>query len=128
MALGIHGQPTPPPVSGRALIDTGASCSCVDPAVTDALGLELRGWQDLVTPSTGRAKTHSAPEYDVSIIIPPGNPGDERLIIASLPVVHSELLVRQGIHALIGRDVLVRCILSYNGSGVGGTGYFSLAW
>ena len=126
--LNERGFDRPRPVRGRALIDTGASCSCVDPSVTRDLGLESRGWQDLVTPSTGETDLHSAAEYDVSIIIPPGNPGDERLIIPTLPVVHSELLVRQGIHALIGRDVLARCIVNYNGSGIGGVGYFSLAW
>ena len=45
-----------------------------------------------------------------------------RLVIACVPVMKSELL-SQGIHALIGRDILKRGIFHYNGSG-----YFSLAW
>jgi hypothetical protein len=34
----------------------------------------------------------------------------------TIPVVASELLVSQGFHALIGRDILNQCLFSYNGS------------
>ena len=39
-------------------------------------------------------------------------------------VVHAKLLEKQNLHALIGRDVLERCLLNYNGT----AGYFTLAW
>lgn len=121
-ALLRAGLDPPSPVQGRALLDTGASCSCVDPEVTEGLSLEPRGREDVLTPSTGDAY-HTTIQYDISIIIPPASSRDAPLVLEVLPVIHSRLLQPQGIHALIGRDVLSRCILNYNG-----TGYFSLAW
>lgn len=120
----------PRPVLGLALLDTGADCTCVDPSITAALGLEPRGREEVLTPSTGK-KHHTATQYDLSVIIPPEEHEDRRrrgaplfLVLEVLPVIHSELFEFQGIHALIGRDVLQRCILNYNGT----AGHFSLAW
>ena len=112
----------PQPVRGYALLDTGASSSCVDPSVTEHLLLEPRGMEDIVTPSTGD-DYHTAIQYDLSIIIPPASSSDSSLVVDTLAVFHAKLLQPQGIHALIGRDILRRCIFNYNGSG-----YFSLAW
>ena len=58
----------PVPFNGWALLDTGASGSCLDPVVVNHLRLEERGIADVLTPSTG-PKPHSAPEYDVAIVI-----------------------------------------------------------
>ena len=41
-----------------------------------------------------------------------------------MPVVASELFQAQGYHALLGRDILQRCVLTYNGS----VGIFTLAY
>ena len=113
----------PRPFQGRALLDTGASHSCVDPVVTEHLGLELRGQESFVTPST-TDRLHTSPLFDLALIIPPGEmSGGDPLVLTALPMSHSQLLQFQGIHALIGRDVLSRCIFHYDG-----TGYFSLAW
>jgi hypothetical protein len=38
-------------------------------------------------------------------------------------VISSELLAAQGIHALIGRDILSRCVLMYNGAA-----FFTIAY
>lgn len=46
------------------------------------------------------------------------------LIVATLPVISAELLVVQGFHALIGRDILDRCLFVYNGT----TQLFTLAY
>ncbi len=46
------------------------------------------------------------------------------LIVANLAVLSSELLDVQGIYALIGRDVLSKCLLSYDGT----TGFFTLCY
>ena len=104
------------------MLDTGASCSCLDPVVANYLGLMGRGIADIVTPSTGQ-NPHTATEHDMAIVIPPALPEDMPLIMECLPVIESELLATQGVHSLIGRDVLQKCIFHYNGSG-----YFSLAW
>lgn len=120
-ALNASQSQIPDPVRGLALLDTGADGSCLDPEVVSHLQLNERGVTEVLTPSSG-PKGHTAIEYDVGIIIPPGRQQDSPLVINCVPVMASKLL-SQGIHALIGRDILQHCIFHYNGSG-----YFSLAW
>jgi len=108
-ALTAADQPIPPLVPIRALVDTGASCTCVDPSVLAALSLTPTGSVSVNTPSTG-ATPHSADQYDVGLAIPNGTP----LVLQTIPVVAAELLP-QGFHALIGRDILDQCLLVYNG-------------
>jgi hypothetical protein len=64
-----------------------------------------------------------ADEYDVSIVIP-GATGSAFLIHHTVPILQAELLVAQGFQALIGRDVLQGCLLTYDGKG----GVFYLAY
>jgi hypothetical protein len=68
-ALMTAGQPVPAGISARALIDTGASCTCVDPSILAKLALTPTGTVSVHTPSTGPA-AHLAEQYDVSLIIP----------------------------------------------------------
>jgi hypothetical protein len=46
-------QDIPTPVQIRALVDTGASGTCVDPSVLQSLGLTPTGSVQVNTPSTG---------------------------------------------------------------------------
>ena len=97
----------------RALVDTGASHTCIDPMVFTALGLQPTGKTPMLTPSTGSTPIE-ADTYDVAVIIPNGNqPGR---IIPNIAVSASELFAAQGFHALVGRDILQRCVLNYNGA------------
>jgi predicted aspartyl protease len=112
-ALTAANQPIPTPQNIRALIDTGASHTCVDPMVFTALGLQPTGSTPVLTPSTG-ATPINADTYDVGIVIPNGT--QQGLIIPNMPVSASELFQAQGFHALLGRDILERCVLTYNGS------------
>jgi len=112
----------PEPQRVRALIDTGASHTSVDPGVLAALDLTPTGTIEIVTPSTGQS-THTAFTYDVDFAIGAG-PQDTPLLIPNLRISSSELFLRQGIHVLVGRDILSRCIFSYNGS----LNQFSLAF
>ena len=121
-ALVAARQDVPPVASIRALVDTGASCTCVDPAVLKTLDLSARGSVSVHTPSTGPVP-HQAEEYDVSLIVPGAGTHHVPLTIDAVPVVAADLLV-QGIHAIIGRDVLQDCILIYNGT----VGEFTLAF
>ena len=122
-ALVEAGERPPDPVSGRALIDTGASSSCVDPSVTGGLGLEPHGRTLVHTPSTGD-QPHAANQTDLSIIIPPAYRGDAPLILGTVLALESRLLDHQSIHALIGRDVLARCTFLYEGA----ANRFMLSW
>jgi hypothetical protein len=112
----------PDVVTIQGLIDTGASGTCVDPSVLSQLALSPTGSTLVHTPSTG---SNPAPTdtYDISLTIyatqtlPP-------LVRHTVPVMKSELLQHQGIHALIGRDILSTCLFVYDGA----TGLFSLAY
>jgi len=121
-ALTAAGQPVPSPVPIRALVDTGASCTCVDASVLAALGLTPTGSTQMMTPSTG-ATPHEALQYDVALAIPAAPPNPQPFYKHTLPVVGSELSI-QGIDALIGRDILKDCLLTYNGV----VGFFTLAF
>lgn len=123
-ALAEASQPVPKAVLIRALVDTGASCTCVDPSVLrDGLHLTPTGSVPVNTPSTGMTP-HEAEQYDIALLIPPAVAGQSLLTFETIPVVCSALLEAQGFHALIGRDILGRCILIYNGT----MGSFSLAY
>lgn len=121
-ALRLAGQPFPKPVPIQALVDTGASHTCIDPSVLAALGLTPTGSVLVATPSTG-SSPHKADQYDVSLLIPGAHQGHAPLIIPTLSVTES-ILHGQGFDALIGRDILGNCLLHYNGM----TGMFTLAF
>jgi hypothetical protein len=67
----------------------------------------------MITPSTGTTP-HMADQYDVSLIIP--GPTGMPLHLPTLGVSCTHLLLAQGFHALIGRDVLAQCVVTYNGT------------
>jgi hypothetical protein len=122
-ALQAADQPIPAASQVRALVDTGASCTCVDPSVLAGLKLTPKGSVNINTASSG-GTPHAADQYDVALVIPGPVPGSTPLIFPNIPVVASELLNVQGFHALIGRDILGLCLFMYNGE----TGLFTLAY
>src|SRR6266702_2828657 len=79
LALTAAGLVVPNPVPIRALVDTGASATCVDPSVLTALSLSPTGNTSMITPSTG-ATPISVDQYDVSLSVPPGLVGQNALI------------------------------------------------
>jgi predicted aspartyl protease len=106
----------PPPIFARALIDTGASCTAVDPMVIQRLALPATGTAAVHTPSTG-GNPHTCNQYDVSLWLP-----SAQNIKFTIPVIESRLAAL-GLDVLLGRDVLDDCLLVYNGP----TRTFSLA-
>lgn len=112
-ALTAAGQSVPQMQKMNALIDTGASCTCVDPEIIRALNLAATGSTLMFTPSTG-AQGHNCDQYDAKLRIYCSS-HQPALEIPLIAVVASQLKI-QGIDALIGRDVLEQCLLSYNGS------------
>lgn len=121
-ALQTAGQPVPPMQQVQALIDTGASGTCVDPLVLNALQLQPTGITPMLTPSTGITPV-DADTYDVSVVIA-SIQGQLPLVIPNMAVSAAELFLAQGFHVLLGRDILQRCILTYNGT----IGLFMLAF
>lgn len=110
-ALIKAGLPVPQAVTVKGLVDTGASITGLDPAILKALGVVSTGTIPVHTPSTKLGVPHVANQFDVSSILV--HPMVTRTWMA-LPVIESEL-AHQGIQALIGRDILSFCLMTYDG-------------
>jgi predicted aspartyl protease len=106
MALVSSGSKIPAPVSGFALIDTGASVTCIDNAKALELGLPVVDTMKMMSAS------HTAidqPAYPINIEII----GTQMQF--GLPKAMGANLASQGLLALIGRDVLALFTMFYNG-------------
>jgi len=114
LALVAAKRPVPTMVQIRALIDTGATCTCVDPSVLKQIGSTPTGKALVHTPTTAGVP-QQVDQHDISLAIPGATPSTPPLAVPTLAVTEHVLAV-QGIQALIGRDVLSACLLTYNGS------------
>lgn len=110
-ALLAAGFPVPSPVPMRTLIDTGASSTCVDPYIIQALSLTPSGSISIHTPSTNGAALNCN-QYDISLVLIHPKLS---FTFGALPVIESNL-ISQGIQALLGRDVLKECLFIYDGA------------
>jgi predicted aspartyl protease len=99
LALIAEGQAIPGMRTIRALVDTGASFSSVEPQVLQALNLTPTGTIEIVTPSTGN-QTHTTETYDVDFVIGGSTQEDVPLTIPNLRIAACDLFLQQGIHAL----------------------------
>lgn len=96
---------TPPGKKVIALIDTGASGSCINDPIAKELGLIAR---DIVTVQTPSGSS-SQPIYDLGFALP-------SLTTTIIPIqALGADLNNQPYNALIGRDILSLCTLIYNG-------------
>lgn len=88
-----------------ALIDTGASCTCIDKTVAQALGL--------VSHDIKRVQTAGGEDmqclYDAGVILPLAQNA-----VFGVQVLEAKL-EKQPYKVLLGRDVLKTCTLVYNG-------------
>lgn len=111
-AMVAANQKPPPPIPTRGLIDTGASCTTVSPRIVRELGLTPTGTTWIRTPSTG-ATPHACNQYDVTVILLL-QPPEIHVASVILPVIETDF-EEQGFEILIGRDVLSKGIVIYNG-------------
>jgi hypothetical protein len=95
----------PPDRKLIALIDTGASRSCIDDPIANELGLIARDVVQVQTPS-GSSRQYV---YDLGFAMP----GLQTTIIPITAIGAN--LTNQPYDALIGRDILKSCTLIYNG-------------
>jgi hypothetical protein len=110
--LHAAGQPTPPPVTARGLIDTGSDLSAVSLAILQQLGAVALG----PVSSQGLTGPVRTPTYPVSSHIldfqNPSGPwlSHDRLRVMGLPL-------GPGFDVLIAMDVLLNCKLLLDGPG-----------
>jgi hypothetical protein len=105
-ALQGLGITAPTPMSGTALIDTGASVCMIDEGILSSLQIPPLGATNIATPS-GSAQQLT---YPASLSFPGTN-----LPNVSFTDFVSGPLAAQGIIVLLGRDVLRDFVLIYNG-------------
>jgi len=101
-----EGKTIPKPITGFALLDTGASISAVDREAFETLGIPPVGKTNVATPS-GSAEQLVYPARF-------GFPGTT-LPEISYDSILGSVLGTQGIVALLGRDVLCRMVVTFNG-------------
>jgi hypothetical protein len=109
-ALLAAGLPVPSSVQIRALIDTGASSTCVEDGALQSLSLVPSGAISITTPSTG-SNPVTCNQYDVGVFV-------VHPVIAlgldTMPIIECQAL-GGGIQALLGRDFLALCLFVYDG-------------
>jgi hypothetical protein len=96
------------------LLDTGASMTCIDSSLIQALHLPPHSSQQVRTPTTGvNPVTSSTYLLDLTVLHPSGDHNRD-LVVRDLEVVEAHF-INMGHLVLIGTDVLALCRLSYNG-------------
>lgn len=117
--LHANNQQVPGPTQGMALIDTGASKSCADRAVLTKLGIKPTG---VIRVGTAKGATQ-CPIFPARLIFP-----TLRLRVNFNAMAGVNLQGQQiggaPLIALVGRDILRRCLLIYSGA----SGYFTLSY
>ena len=97
--------PLPKPAVGAALVDTGASCCCVEETLLQGLELQPTSETNVSSPNGNRRQN----VYFARLTFP-GSP------IPALEIPMIGVQMNQGTTiSLIGRDLLRNCVLIYNG-------------
>ncbi|HAF21831.1 MAG TPA: hypothetical protein DCK93_02790 [Blastocatellia bacterium] len=109
-------RPTKPPKGAKgfpALIDTGASGSCIAPAVAQSLGVSPIGMYPMVS------ATHTVPMnmYLIDIVIPFGG---TTFALSGIQVMEFAPPAGSTFQVIIGRDIICRGVLN-----LGFDGHFS---
>jgi len=104
--LVLLGQQVPSPVTGEALIDSGAATTCVDTDIARALRLPIIGVRKIASASHPEALANMYP-VRLRVVDAP--------MVINAPQCVGAPLKAQGIAALLGRDVLQHCFFAYRG-------------
>jgi len=106
--------PVPPPITARALVDTGCTITSIDAAIASSLQLKTRGY----------TQTHTAnglmnvSQHQISLNFPGTN-----LMGRQVQTVQAVDLSGQPYGVLIGRDIMMSWSITYNGT----TGFVCIA-
>lgn len=105
-ALVESANPVPDAVNGTAMIDTGASSTCIDQRAAERAGLPTI--QKAMMASASHAN-HEVPVYAAKLVIP-------QFSAIDVPYALGANLESLNLVALIGRDLLQAAVLVYNGT------------
>jgi predicted aspartyl protease len=101
-----QGKSVPNPISGLALLDTGATSTCIDDATAQVLTLPVIDRQKISTPSHDSVESNVYP----ALISFTGTPIKVNVLRAI-----GVALANQGLIVLLGRDMLQYFTIYYNG-------------
>jgi hypothetical protein len=110
MSLKAAGRKPPSPMTIRALLDTGASCSSIDPVVAKGLGLDPAGRVQVHTPTTG-TDYEWRNQFDATVVLGEGTRFARAFTVGFLETD----LASEGFLALVGWDILKGCVFTCNG-------------
>ena len=122
IALLTSNLPVPQPIPITAIVDTGATHTCLDRATINALGISATGSATATTPSTGNTP-HTFEVFDIAISIP-SRVNQLPFYRGTIPVLCMDQPLLPGVQMLLGIDILSNCTLFVDGA----TGIFSLAY
>jgi len=105
-----QGSPVPSPLQGLGLVDTGASVSMVDLDAIASLDMRPVGTATLTT----AGGPSQSPLYPVRLGIV--LPGKAPVLVAAFSHITAGPLKRQGLLALVGRDILQHGVVFYDGT------------
>lgn len=108
-----QGLELPQGVMTKALIDTGATSTCIDCTIAAKLGLAAKDFSPVNTPSSGTTPAYH-PIYDISMLWTTHN--RQIKLWDAVRAVGCDFSA-QDIDVLIGMDVLSHCYFACNGLG-----------
>ena len=108
-----QGQVVPSPIEVDALIDSGADISCVDPSVLRGLNPTVKTVIPTNVPAISGLGYSSQYIVDLTIL-DPGGTLSNNLSIRDITLTEIDLNTI-AIQALIGRDILSRCVFTFDG-------------
>ncbi|HBN9840095.1 TPA: hypothetical protein L3922_004686 [Pseudomonas aeruginosa] len=112
-AIRSAGQPDPALERVRLLIDTGASNTNICTSVIQKFNMPPTGSVPVYTPSTG-STPFMMDQYDVNLYFTFTQINTPAHVITTIPITCTDFQA-QGIHGLLGRDILSKAGLSYHG-------------
>lgn len=113
MAMRAAGLPDPVLQPVRLLIDTGASSTNICSSIMAKMGMPPTGQVPVFTPSTGGVPVFMD-QYDVNLYFTFAQQSQPVHIVPTVPIICADFQA-QGIHGLIGRDILGKAGFVYHG-------------